>query len=115
MLALPTLFDGTGSYTMSVQLDDATYNFQFNWNDRQASWFFNLLDVNGTPLVMGRKIVLNLFMIREFVGDQFPTGDLIALDTAVTLQKPGLKDLGSRVILYYLDVNDLEFFRNLLG
>lgn len=107
MFILPTLFDGTGNYTFAVQLDGTTFNFEFNWNDRQGAWFFNLLDIANTPLLMGRKVVLNLPMISEFVDPAFPLGDLMATDNSGQNIPPGLTDLGSRVIMVYFAQADL--------
>jgi hypothetical protein len=107
MVILPTLFDGTANYTFNVQLDNITYIFEFNWNDRQSAWFFNLLDANSNMLLAGRKVVLGLFMLTEFVSSGFPLGDLTAIDTGGTNQPPGLTELGNRVILYYFDTTDL--------
>ncbi len=115
MLALPTLFNGTGNYSITVQLDANTYTLEFNWNDRQSAWFFNLLDVDGNPVLMGRKVVLNLPMLHEFVGSQFPTGDFLAFDSSPSGNVvPGLNDLGARVIMYYLTSDDLAEFKAIL-
>ena|ERR1039457_2886039 len=107
MQALPTLTDGSGNYSFHTQLDGTTFQFQFYWNDRQGAWFFNLLDAASNPLIMGRKIVLNLGMIGRFQIPGQPLGELIVLNISGINDPPGLTELGGRLQLVYLSVDDL--------
>jgi hypothetical protein len=108
MKILPTLTDGTPYYEFSVPLDGVTFLFEFIWNDRQACWFYNLKAADDTPLLMGRKVVLDLPMITRFKSLSLPAGDLVARDTTGAQIPPSLTDLGDRVILYYVTVAELE-------
>jgi hypothetical protein len=107
MEVLPTVFDGTKWYVFSVSLEGLSFRLEFNWNDREGQWYFNLLDTNNNPLVTGRKVVLDMPMIGRFPYTNLPNGDFMAIDTSGQQIPPSLNDLGDRVLFVYLSSTDI--------
>lgn len=107
MLQLPTLIDGTTYYDFSVQLDGVTFVLTFQWNAREACWYFDLADIAGNPLLSGRRVVLNMPLLARFRQATLPNGDLMAVDTTGLNIDAGLTDLGDRVLLLYVTQSDV--------
>lgn len=103
---LPTRQDLT-SYSFEIELDAATYRFDFHWNDRAAGWFFQISDVNEVPLISGRRVVVGFPLLYRFVTPGLPPGMLEAVDTSGQGLDPGLTDLSpsGRVHLLYYDAS----------
>jgi hypothetical protein len=108
MVQIPTLIDGTQSYTEQVELDGVTFRFVFNWNVREGRWYFDLNDIADNPVVSGRAVTLNtplLGYLRR--STSYPAGDLIVIDTSNSNTDASLTDLGDRVIMLYITGADL--------
>lgn len=106
MIILPNE-PGLARYTFSCELDKTTFNFGFEWNDRDSGWYMSLADVNQVPLLSGRRIILNYPLINLYRNEALPLGDLMAIDTTGMDTEPGLLDLGDRVKLTYTPVAEL--------
>lgn len=98
---LPITQDGA-HFSFTCELDGVTYYFEFRWNDRDSSWFMTVGDGEGTTIVAGVKVVINMPLLNFFTDDQLPLGSLIATDTGGTDLDAGFGDLGRRVIVTYL-------------
>lgn len=109
IIQVPTRTDGTAHYSMSMDLDGATYGLLFDWNDRDASWYMSIQDVNGNDLQMGIKLTLNGLLIDRYVTAGLPLGSFDLLDSSGTDKEAGLLDLGGRVQLFYLPRADRGF------
>lgn len=103
---MPTRQD-LARYSFSIELDGATFQLSFEWNDRDAGWYFSIADTNGVPLLSGRRIVLNYPLINIYRDARLPAGTFMALDSTGTGTEAGLSDLGARVKLFYIPVADL--------
>lgn len=84
-------------YRMGVAIDQAQYTFEVRWNDRDKSWYFNMLEADGTPIIHGVRIVLGMYLGRRSLHDFFQHNVLIAIDTSNQGREAGLDDLGTRV------------------
>lgn len=104
---IPTQFEGEARYTFECDLDEVTYRWSFEWNDRDAGWYMSLADVDGNALVSGRRVVLGYPLLSLYPDPRLPKGILLALDTSGTDTEPGLLDLGDRVKLVYYAEGEL--------
>jgi hypothetical protein len=104
---IPTDFSGEARYTFECDLDDATFQWAFEWVDRDDAWYLSLADVDGNPLVTGRKVVLGYPLLNLYADARLPKGALYAVDTGGTDTEPGLLDLGDRVKLLYFSEGEL--------
>lgn len=90
------------------QLDGETFRLLARWNARIDSWMLSLYDFEGEPIATGRRLTVGNFLFPWITSDSRPAGQLIALDTKDEDHDPGHDDLGSRVIVYYLDAEEIE-------
>lgn len=95
-----------GSYTQRTVLDGREYLLRFRWNQRAAKWYLSIYDQNEIPIYEGIKIVTNFPLLGYRIVDaRRPPGEIIAVDVTSD-RDPGLYDLGSRVVLMYVDAAD---------
>ena len=106
MVLLPVA-PGLARYTFQCELDRVTFNFAFEWNDRDSGWYMSISDVNRTPLVSGRRVVLNYPLINVYRDSRLPAGNIMAFDSTGTDTEPGYADLGDRVYLAYTPFTEL--------
>jgi hypothetical protein len=109
MIIIPT--DATGTlreYTQQVALEGTKYTVKLSWNTRTEGWYLSLyvVDADQTPVIQGVLVSCDLDLLRGSVVAEKPPGLLIALPTDSSVERPGLKDFGSRVQLYYRDSDE---------
>lgn len=107
MISLPTRFDGQARYSFEIELDQVTFVFSFEWNDRDLGWYMSIADVNGTALLDGRRIINDYPLTDIYKDPRLPAGSLMAIDTSGLGTEPGLRELGDRVQLIYISAAEL--------
>lgn len=105
-LVIPNRTD-VPKYNLEIPLDNVTFRLGFHWNDRAGAWFMSIADVNGTPLLSGRRVVVGFPLLARFRDPRLPTGELNAVDTSGKQQEAGENDLGERVRLLYFPIAEL--------
>jgi hypothetical protein len=103
---IPTRTD-LASYAFSIELEAVVYRFRFQFNERDQSWFFDLLTEDGVPIRQGLKVVTNFPLLLRIASDQAPPGQLYAIDTTGEDLRAGLEDLGDQVQLVYFSEDEL--------
>ncbi len=102
----------------SVQLDGVEYVLRAQWQDRDESWYLDVLTAALVPVFMGARIAVGVPLLFQLVAEVRPAGDLIPIDTTGGDNDPGLDDFGideslpeaeryKRVQLFYLDAADV--------
>lgn len=94
-------------YLFSIVLEQTPYGMHVYWNDRDAAWYFDVLDISGAIIQPGIKIVLGAYLGRALRVPPFATGVFIAVDTSRAGIDATFDDLGTRVLLYYIPALDL--------
>lgn len=94
------------NYGFQVDLEGVSYGFVFRWNDREGSWYFDLLDGEGVTLRAGVKLVLDFPLFLSIASARRPPGQLFAVDTSNTGAEPGAHDLGVRIQLVYYESSE---------
>lgn len=105
-LFLP-LFSDSPHFSYQVDLDATTYGFEFKWNARDASWYFNLADADGLPLLSGLRVVVRHLYLSRYRYFGLPIGELEFVDSTDKDLEPGLEDLGQRVFFIYTPAAEL--------
>ena len=95
------------TYSQRVTLDGREYQVTLQWNQREAKWYVSLADADGAPIVDGVKVVANFPLLRTLTDRRAPPGEMFAMDRSGAGVDPGLRDLGRRVLLVYVDAADL--------
>lgn len=104
---LPVRTDEAQWYDFTTTLDGLTFTFEFEWNEREEAWYFNLYDATGDLLLAGKKLVADFPLLMRLADRRRPPGDLTVVDTAGAGAAPGLNDLGRRHALMYIEAADL--------
>ena len=94
-------------YEQTVTLDGADYLLRFMWCERERRWYMDLETLDGTALATAIKVVADRNLFERLTDDVRPMGELWSVDRTGTGGDPDLRDLGSRVVLYYIDEADL--------
>lgn len=102
LLSLP-LFNDVTHYDYSIELEGVTYQFEFRWNARDASWYLSVMTADGEPLLLGRRMVIGSDLLVRLRDARRPPGQLFLLDTSGEDREAGQYDLGVRAQLYYLE------------
>jgi hypothetical protein len=95
------------SYEQTEDLDGREYLIRLDRNERDESWSFSMYLTDGTPLALGKKVVLNYPLMFGETDSRLPPGRIFAVDTTASDTDPGLTELGDRVILVYLDAAEV--------
>jgi hypothetical protein len=87
-----------------ITLDDVPLSMILTWNDRTQGWTLGFEDRDGSPVLSGRRLVLQidlLFGMHHLPG--VPAGSLFVLDLTNKLRGVGKDDLinGNAVIAYF--------------
>lgn len=45
------------NYRYTVSLENRQRTLAFYWNEREGAWHFDLKNIDGTPILLGQKIV----------------------------------------------------------
>ena len=107
-VVIPT-FQTLASYRERVQLDGERFELLFRWNACAQSWFLDIFDDEGTPIVFGRRCVVDARLTGQHKHrTDIPPGELMAFDTTQRKLDPGLSDFGTRVLMLYHTQQELE-------
>ncbi len=77
----------------SVNIEQSTYIFRFNWQERSQNWHFDMLTADAEPLVLGAKLVPNVPMIRRN-RDLGPEGNIYVVNGSTGESVAGRNNLG---------------------
>lgn len=105
MIQIDTLTDGTTAYDQRTELDGEEWLLTFRWNARIDRWFMSIAALDGTPVLTGAGVSLLVPLNRRAVGG--PPGVFLAYSETEDDNPPGLLELGARVKLVYLELEDL--------
>ena len=103
-------------YRITTQIADTPYIFDVRWNVRDAAWYFDLFEIDETPIASGIKIVLGVPLGRRIKHALMRCGAFVAKDISGKWKDAGLDDLGTRVQLrYYSALNIISAARRGVG
>ena len=110
MLILPFV-PSIPAYDFTTQIDGADYKFDVRWSSRgldgtNGAWFFSVSEPNGTPIIAGVKVVLGAYLGRICQHRLFRAGVMIALDMTRQSREAKFDDLGTRVEVRWVPVDE---------
>lgn len=95
------------AYEQFVDLEERTYLFRLDWNEREEAWSLSIYDQDEDPIVTGKAVRIGVSLLRGEVDSRLPQGVLIAVDTTEQHGEAGVSDLGGRVKLLYAEAASL--------
>lgn len=93
---MPKLFEiplSGQNQTVTVVLLSVVYLLTLQWRDAVQTWFLDIADVNGVPLVQGLPLVLGVNMLHQHQALGIGAGLVVACDTGV--DAPTFENLGT--------------------
>ena len=106
MIVVPTFTD-VSAYIENVALGATVYRLRFGYNERDDSWYVDILTIDEQPIVEGRRIVVDFPLFDRFTDQRLFDGDLFAIDTVGKQLEPGRLDLGERVELVFATEDEI--------
>jgi hypothetical protein len=94
-------------FIQQTQLDGVFFGFRVYWNEREAAWYFDLLDSSNNPITLGRKIVAKYPLLHRCIDERRPAGELYVIDLSNTGIDPGLNELDKRIVIVYYDADEM--------
>lgn len=94
--------------SVRVQLDGTTFELEIRWNTQAAGYFMSILAADGTLLLANRRLVVGWRLTQRFRDPRLPLGDFLANDTSGKQIEAAFGELGTRVLLLYLEAADLQ-------
>jgi hypothetical protein len=95
------------NYEEIVSLDGEDYLVKMLWNSRDRHWYLTVRDSDDVDICTGFKVVSDFELDKHETDERHWPGQIWTVDLAQTGVDPGLRDLGSRVRLLYIDAEDL--------
>jgi len=100
------------AYRQRVTLDGVTFNLRFRFNGRIGSWLVDFFKEDDTPIVYGRRCVIDWPMFRQHHHlEDSPEGQISVFDTTHRKIDPAIDDFGSRVLMLYFDAETIAELR----
>ena len=103
------------TYIFSVELQLIVFGFRFQFNERDQSWFFDVLTAEGDPIRQGVKVVTNFPLLSRIARLDRPPGDIFAIDLTGEDLRPGLGELGSEQQVQFIYFEPSEIPVDLFG
>lgn len=95
------------NYEQLVALDGEDFILRFLWNERDSHWYLTIRDSSGIDIATGFKIVADVPFAVHVASGMMPHGQLWIIDTTLAGVDPGLRDIGGRVLLIYVDLENV--------
>jgi len=95
-------------FEQETTLDGVRFILNFHWNSVSGSWFMSVSDIDGEPIISGRRMSANWSMLARSADSRRPAGELIVIDTSGSGVDPSFDELGERVLLSYLEAETVE-------
>lgn len=106
-MSLVIPFRDLAAFRESVSLDGEIFILEFQYNTRGDYWSLFVYSKEGTPLLMGVKIVIDFELIQRYGTRNLPAGEIYGIDVTETVEKIGRRDLLDLVELVYLTEAEL--------
>jgi len=95
--------DSTPYYDMEVVLDGVEFILEFMLNSRDGSWYLSVYDASRTILRAGVRLVINWPLMRSWVSENSPSGDIVCITQGQNKTLPGEGQLGVDAVLTYIE------------
>lgn len=94
-------------FSVGTVINDQSYTFSCKWNSRDNSWYLDVDEESGTPIVSGVRIVLGVYLGRKSTHPLFTSGVFVAIDLSRQSKEATIDDLGTRVIVVRYSVEEI--------
>lgn len=102
VLEIPTRTD-VGAWNQQTTLENVPFRFRFRWNDRDGTYYMDLLDESENVIRAGVRLVVNFELLKRLVDGGRPPGFFLAFDARSNPQPPAFGQLGDEIFLTYTE------------
>ncbi len=99
-ISLPTPAD-LGAFFYRLSLNGGAFTLDFQLNEREDAWYFDVIDDAGNAVREGVKIVTGWDLLLRVAQGNRPTGRFIAIDTQLLNRDADAQSFGDTVKLLY--------------
>lgn len=96
-----------GRYRFVTVIDTVQYIFKVRWNSRDEAWYFDVLEFDETPIVLGVKVTLGSYLGGRVNHPLFTQGAMVARPHAAKHENPAFNNLGVTIDILYFSRGDL--------
>jgi hypothetical protein len=89
-------------FEQNVVLGDATFMIAGSWNTRDEAWNISVYKSDETPLIEGKRLVLNEDVLKDVYDEDKPKGRLLVVPIANNLERIERDALGVDVDLIFV-------------
>jgi len=103
MIRILPLSQSESNYEILITLEDVDYILRFLWSERDHHWYMTISDSSGSAIITGVKVVCDAPLASHVTDERIWPGQLWCVDMTRYGVDPGLRDLGTRTKLIYID------------
>lgn len=92
---------GSPGFSFSISLGGDVFRLSFRYNDRDARYYLDVFDEDGTVLATSRKLVIGTPLLDDLIDPSRPLGDLFCVDVGAGAE-PTLGTLGNGVDVVFV-------------
>lgn len=104
LIELPAVTRTGRAFRFRANLSGVQYRLNFEFNVRDSSWYFHLLDAGNVPIFHGVRVQVGVPALTWLTDPRKPAGNLCFVDTSGKKLDPGQTDMGGRVVVMYDDL-----------
>jgi len=97
-----------GNFFFDADLDGTIYQLNFEYNERDGFWYFDIIDLEGNEIRTSTKCVTNWPFLVYASSPLKPPGQLMCLDTRENSEEPTITSFGVNIFLSYSDEETIE-------
>lgn len=95
------------AFEQTVLLSRRPYVLRAKWNVLHEYWTLDIEAQDGTLLLAGAKLVLEVEILRRFQRDDLPPGFLLPVAIAGSVDRIGRNSIGQNVSLVYFEPEEI--------
>lgn len=98
---------GEPEQILQITLDDAPYVLRARWNTRDAAWYLDAWEGDGTTAILyGVKLVQGVILGKQ-TGHRLFSSGMFMFDATDSGIEAGFGDFGTRVLLVHMTPDDV--------
>lgn len=94
-----------------VNIDNTIFQLQLSYNDRDESWYLDILDINANPILLSHKLQWGSEITKRYIFPQFPNGNLYIIKTENRDEKITRTNFGENKLYRLVYITDAEMIQ----
>lgn len=91
-----------------VNIDNTIFQLQLSYNDRDESWYLDILDINANPILLSHKLQWGSEITKRYIFPQFPNGNLYIIKTENRDEKVTRTNFGENKLYKLVYITNAE-------